>query len=285
MLDRESPDVVDICTPPRTHAGIAIEAMKAGCQVMIEKPMATSVEDCDEIMRVAGASGVKVGVAHSDLFYPPFVRARELVTSGEIGEFKGMRVFLSTPTGYMTAREDHWAHKLPGGVIGESGPHAVYMTLAFINPVREVHARGHKLLDQYPWSRFEDYRIELAGEDAVSSITSVYTSDEWAGEVELWGTKGLLKLDLEVMSLVRQRRKDLGRLSVARSGVAGALGIVSGIVRTGASVAARRYRNTHELLLEGFLTAVSTGSEPPVSGAEGREAVRVMDLIAAGLDS
>ncbi|MFN2500332.1 MAG: hypothetical protein ABR557_14730, partial [Pyrinomonadaceae bacterium] len=47
-----------------------------------------------------------------------------------------MRIMLSTPTDYMTSREDHWAHKLPGGVIGESGPHIVYMTLAFINPIR-----------------------------------------------------------------------------------------------------------------------------------------------------
>lgn len=284
MLERERLDLVDVCTPPRTHAEVAIEAMKNGSHAMIEKPMATSVKDCDEILRVADAQDAMVCVAHSDLFYPPFMRARKLAAAGAIGEFKGMRIFLSTPTSYMTSKEDHWAHKLPGGVIGESGPHVVYMTLAFINPVDEVQARGYKLLPDYPWARFDDYRLELAGKQGVSSITSVYTSDEWAGEVEIWGTRGLLKLDLELMSMVRQDRKDLGRFSVARSGLKGAAGTVADMAKTALAVLAKRYRNTHEILLQGFVDAIREDKPIPVSGEEGREAVRVMDLIAAQLD-
>ena len=115
--------------------------------------MATSVAECDEIISEAQAAGVKVGVAHSDLFYDSFMKARELVTHDVIGECRGMRIFLSTPTDYMTSRPDHWAHKLPGGVFGESGPHVVYMTLAFINPTLRRRA-GKKVLD-YPWSQYE----------------------------------------------------------------------------------------------------------------------------------
>jgi len=127
MLLEERPDLVDICTPPKTHAAVAVEAMSRGCHVLIEKPMAVNVAECDEILRASRENNVKVCVAHSDLFYPPFLRARELVAQGAIGDFTGMRIFLSTPTDYMTSRENHWAHRLPGGVIGEAGPHAVYM--------------------------------------------------------------------------------------------------------------------------------------------------------------
>jgi predicted dehydrogenase len=283
MLERERLDLVDVCTPPRTHAPVAIAAIEAGCNVLIEKPMAVSVEECDQIVRMARERAVKVCVAHSDLFYPPFLRARRLVSRGALGEFRGMRVFLSTPTSYMTAKEEHWAHKLPGGVIGESGPHVVYMTLAFINPVLEVHARGSKLLP-YPWSRYDDYRIDLVGERAVSSITSVYTSDQWAGQVDIWGANGLIKLDLELMSLLNQRRPNLSRGRVALSGVRESYALMRDTVGAGVALLAGRYRNTHEILIGRFVDSILEGGPTPVTVEEGREAVRVMGLIVDQLD-
>jgi predicted dehydrogenase len=284
MLDQERPDLVDVCTPPRTHAAIALRAIDHGCHVLIEKPMAVSMDECDGIIDAARRRGVKVCVAHSDLFYPPFIRARRQVARGTIGEFGGMRIFLSTPASYMTAREDHWAHRLPGGVIGESGPHVVYMTLAFINPIREVRVLGSKLLP-YPWSRFDDYRIELVGDRATSSITAVYTSDQWAAEVDIWGSHGLLKLDLELMSLASQRRPGLGRWQVASSGIRASAAVAGHTLRAGAAALSGRYRNTHELLIEGFIRSIAEDRDPPVSAQEGREAVRVMGLVAEALET
>src|SRR5437588_7401339 len=48
MLSSEKPDLVDICTPPRTHAALAVEAARHGCHLLIEKPMALSVADCEQ---------------------------------------------------------------------------------------------------------------------------------------------------------------------------------------------------------------------------------------------
>src|SRR5690348_6726516 len=47
LLAAEKPDLVDICTPPRTHAAVATQAMRGGAHVMIEKPMAIDVKECD----------------------------------------------------------------------------------------------------------------------------------------------------------------------------------------------------------------------------------------------
>jgi predicted dehydrogenase len=282
MLARERVDLVDICTPPPAHASVALQALERGCHVLIEKPMAVTTRECDQIIDAARARGAKVSVAHSDLFYPPFMRARRMVGRGAIGDFMGMRIFLSTPTDYMTSQPNHWAHKLPGGVIGESGPHAVYLTLAFINPIERVTVQASKHL-AFPWSRFDDYRIELIGEKSASSIASVYTSDQWAAEVDIWGTRGMLKLDLELMSLVRHDRRDLSAGKVARSGLAESLALVKDTARTGLSVLARRYKNTHDILIEGFIDSILRDTPPPVTGEDGREAVRVMNLIAEQL--
>src|SRR5215217_627653 len=90
MLTKEKPDLVDICTPPKTHAKLAIQAIQAGSNVLIEKPMAQSLEECDAIIAAARENDVKVCVAHSDLFYYPFIEARKLVREGAIGPFRGM---------------------------------------------------------------------------------------------------------------------------------------------------------------------------------------------------
>src|SRR5206468_11526176 len=152
LLAAERPDMVDICTPPRTHAALATQALHGGAHVMIEKPMAISTEECDQIIDAARQTNRKICVAHSDLFYESFMEARDRVVRGDIGEFRAMRILLSTPTDYMTSRKDHWAHRLPGGVFGESGPHPTYLALAFISPIQEVKVHGVHLLKDYTWS-------------------------------------------------------------------------------------------------------------------------------------
>jgi len=58
MLAKEKPDIVDICTPPKTHAKLAIQVMQAGSHVLIEKPMAQSVEECDAIITAAAHTSI-----------------------------------------------------------------------------------------------------------------------------------------------------------------------------------------------------------------------------------
>ena len=279
MLAEESPDLVDVCTPPKTHRPVAVEALEHGSNVLIEKPMALNVEECDAIIAAAKQNDATVCVAHSDLFYSPFLRAKDRLARGEIGDFMGMRILFSTPTDYMVSKEDHWAHKLPGGVIGETGPHAVYMALAFINPIVDVRASGSKQLD-YPWSAFEEYRLELVGERATCTVTSVYTTDQWAAQVDLWGTQGMLKLDLELMSMVGYHRPALTPVGIASSGLSESAQLIRDTFRVGTDVLFRRFKSTHDLLIEGFVDSILDRRPPPVSAEEGKEAVRVMASIA-----
>lgn len=278
MLLNEKPDLVDICTPPGTHASLAVEAMKHGCHVLIEKPMALTVPDCDEIVNASRQFKVKVCVAHSDLFYYPFMKAREVVRNGGIGEFRGMRIFLSTPTDYMTSQKEHWAHKLPGGVIGETGPHIAYMTLAFINPVHEVQVQAAKILE-YPWSLAEDYRIDLIGERAISSVTLSYAGDQWAARVDLLGSKGILLLDLQSLSFVTYRRPNLKPGDIGLSMLRESVQTLLGTVTNGLRFLTGSLRSTHDILVGAFVDSILNQTGPPVTAEEGREAVKVTHMI------
>jgi len=283
MLEAEQLDVVDICSPPRTHAELAIGSLKAGAHALIEKPMAINTEECDQILAVAQENGRKICVAHSDLFYPSFLKAREIVKQGSIGDFGGMRIFLSTPVDYITSKPDHWAHRLPGGVIGETGPHVIYMALAFINPIQTVRVDARKQLNQFPWSPYEDYRLDLIGENATCSVALTYATNRWAVQLDLWGSEGHLKFDLETQTLIVHGRSDLKPMTLGISAVKEAGQMLSGTLGTSLSYLTGRFENTHERLVREFVESIRSGSPTPVPPEEGREAVRVMDLLVSQL--
>jgi predicted dehydrogenase len=253
--------------------------MSRGCHVLCEKPLAATVADCDMIVEAAHRCGVKVCVAHNNLFYWPFMQAREMVTRGEIGEFRGMQICLSTPTDDMTSQEKHWAHRLPGGVLGETGPHVAYMSLAFINPIRRVSIEAIKLL-QYPWSPFEDFRINLIGDMAICSATLTYATNQCQARVDLFGSDATLTLDLEGRYLVKQRREDLRPITVGRSVLSEARQILGDLFFNTARYVSGRFPTSHDILVRKFIESLLDGTAPPVSAEEGRETVRVTKMIA-----
>jgi predicted dehydrogenase len=246
MLEAERLDAVDICSPPRSHADLAVRSLEAGAHVLIEKPMAISTGECDRIIAASESTGRKICVAHSDLFYPSFLKARELLKRGTIGEFQGMRIFLSTPVDYITSKPAHWAHKLPGGVIGETGPHIVYMALAFINPIKDARVQARKQLAQFPWSPYEDYRVELIGDGATCSVALTYATNRWAVQLDLWGSDGHMKFDLETQTVVLHGRADLKPVTLGISAIQEAGQILAGTAGTSLRYATGQLENTHE---------------------------------------
>jgi predicted dehydrogenase len=285
MLKVERLDAVDICSPPRTHAELAIRSLQAGAHTLIEKPMAINTEECDRIVAAARGSGRKICIAHSDLFYPSFLKAREMVKAGTIGQFRGMRIFLSTPVDYITSKPDHWAHKLPGGVIGETGPHVIYMTLAFINPIRAVRIDARKQLARFPWSPYEDYRLDLIGDEASCSVALTYATNRWAVQLDLWGSEGHMKFDLETQTLLIHGRADLKPTTLGLSAFKEATQMLGDTIGTSLSYVTGKFENTHERLIREFVDSIRNGSPTPVPPEEGREAVRVMDLLVSQLPS
>jgi predicted dehydrogenase len=149
MLSEQKSDLVIISTPPKAHANLAVEAIQAGAHVLVEKPMANSAADCDRMIEAAAQCDRKLGVMHNQLFNPAFEKARRIVSDEAFGRFLGMRIWLATSVDYMTSKQDHWAHKLPGGMVGETGPHAIYLSLAFLRNVKDVQVHYKKLLPEY----------------------------------------------------------------------------------------------------------------------------------------
>ena len=284
MLKKEKPDVVDVCTPPKVHAPVAIEAMENGCHVLLEKPMASSLSDCDKMIQASRKHGVKLSVVHNQRFYPPFLKAEQLVKNGSIGELTGMRILSLTPREEYLVHENHWIHRLPGGVIGETGPHVVYMSLAFVRNVKNVEVIARKITD-YPWVLFDDYRIEIEGENITSSIIVSHASNYTASKVELFGTEYLLEMDLQSMLLVRYKRCNLKPLDVAKSSISVAWQMIRGIASNTIKTMLGKSMLGHNIMIEKFVKSIINNESVPVSPEEGKETVRILELIVDKLRS
>ena len=85
-------DIVSICTPPGTHAEIAIKALESGCHVLLEKPMATSLAECDAILAAAEKANRIISVVAQSRFISNIRNAIDMVRGGKYGKLYYSRI-------------------------------------------------------------------------------------------------------------------------------------------------------------------------------------------------
>jgi len=85
LLSRPDLDLVSVCTPPYTHAPIAIDFLKAGKHVLVEKPMASSLEECDAMLAAADAGQRVLSVIGQNRFRDPVFKLKRVLDSGMAG--------------------------------------------------------------------------------------------------------------------------------------------------------------------------------------------------------
>ena len=91
ILDQEI-DLVDVCTPPYVHAEISINALRSGKNVVCEKPMAASLQECDEMLKARDESGKKLSIIAQNRFRLPVRNLKALLDSGMAGKVRHVTV-------------------------------------------------------------------------------------------------------------------------------------------------------------------------------------------------
>lgn len=162
MIKIESLDAVVVCTPHPFHASPSIAAMEAGSHVLVEKPLASSLEDCDVLIAVAKKAGVKLGTVSQRRFYEPCRRIRRAIDAGRIG-----KPILGTATlfgwrGEDYYRSDPWRGKWieeGGGVLVNQAPHQLDLLQWYMGPIDEVFGYWDNL--NHPYIEVEDTAVAI----------------------------------------------------------------------------------------------------------------------------
>jgi predicted dehydrogenase len=191
-------DVVDVCTPPSSHASIARDALAAGKYLLIEKPLVTDVTEWDGMIDLLGESKGQITVIHNLKFSPSVQQAKRWVDEGRIGRvIRVQREFLTSPsTDRMLVGSDHWSHKLPGGRWFETLPHELYLTYHFVGPMEldgasVIHGDGAP-----PGAPAEEVLITLSNNTCLATIHFSANCNQNRRIFTVQGTDGIISVDL-----------------------------------------------------------------------------------------
>lgn len=127
ILDKNI-DVVHLCLPHYLHSVMAIKAMRAGIHVLTEKPIAISLQEADEMLRVQKESGVKLGVIFQTRYSKSVKKLRKMIAQGDFGKILYARSFLTwnRPSDYYQGSDwkGTW-EKEGGGVLIDQAIHSI----------------------------------------------------------------------------------------------------------------------------------------------------------------
>ena len=110
-------EIVYVATPHQFHATHAVLAAEHGKHLLIEKPLALTLEDCDAIIAAAARAGVRLVVGHSHSFDAPILRLRKLVNSGLFGPVRMIAAFNYTDYLYRPRRPEELDTAQGGGAV------------------------------------------------------------------------------------------------------------------------------------------------------------------------
>ncbi len=283
LLKEQQLDVVHILTPPQTHADVAVLAMEAGVNVLVEKPMAVSVEEADRMVQTAQRTGMRLCVDHNRLFDPVMLRAKEMVARGAIGEVVGVEAFQGyirvSPNGHSS--EAGWVSQLPGGLVQNIAPHPISLLLAFMPEAKPV-AIATKRTGLCPVSPFEEVRVTFEGKRGLGMLTLSLSPQPYLNYLTVYGSEATFQINLNNNTLIVYKQRRLPKL-LAKSwfNIDQSLQLLTNTLKSGFEVLTGKvsFYPGMGYLIRHYYDSLQSGGPPPVSGEAGREVTRVLDLI------
>jgi len=227
LLEEEPLDAVVIATPPNTHCRIALAAIEKGLHVLLEKPMAVSLAECDTIIQAAISRGVLVTLSHEKRFNPGFEKINQIIEEGWLGRIFYLVVHWSAavrlepnelcPPDYRASYLWRWTTAdAGGGILSDHLPHYLdlwrWWTRSELKSidVELLNVRRDLIGDEELGGPHEDFSVALlkfvngcvgvfesgnAGR-GISPIQQIGSAaGEWSEYGMIYGTRGHLVFD------------------------------------------------------------------------------------------
>lgn len=287
VLEDKEIQAVELLTPHHLHCPMTVQAAQAGKHISVQKPMALSAAEADEMITAANTAGVILRVYETFVFYPPAVRAREMIEAGEIGELRAVRMHISTGTSDtawkvpLSAWLWRFNEKLCGGgpLVFDHGYHLFSLAYYLGGPVEKVYAwidqtpvreaAGIVKIDAPAMIIFQFKAPRCYGELDIEytprmRIHSDYYADD--DRIELIGEKGML-----FINRYTARTVDLPELMLFKNGKT-----------TPIPVTGVEWHDSFTATTIDFIEKLKTGGQPRLDGPTGKA---VLQFALAALQS
>ncbi|MBM3735106.1 MAG: Gfo/Idh/MocA family oxidoreductase [Acidobacteria bacterium] len=162
MLGQASVEAVVLCTPHPLHAAHAVLAARRGAHVLVEKPLATTLADCDAIISAAAAGGVKLGVVSQRRLFEPVQRMKAAIDAGKIGRPILGTFHMLSWRDQAYYRSDPWRGRWDtegGGVLVNQSPHQLDILQWLMGPIEEISGYWSNL--SHPFVEVDDTALAM----------------------------------------------------------------------------------------------------------------------------
>jgi len=287
MVRENNIDLVIVCNPHPFHKDVAIKAAQAGAHVLVEKPLAATLEDSDAMITACKQAGVRLGVISQRRWYAPVKRIHDAIEAGKIGTpvlgTINMLGWRDKP--YYDA--DPWRGTWEmegGGVLVNQAPHQLDILLWFMGEVDEVYGVWRNL--NHPYIKVEDTALAIV-KFKNGGIGNIIVSNSEKpgifGKVQVHGSNGAsigVQTDGGAMfiagmsSVLEPPVNDLWT-------VPGEESLLAGWVKEDSELFERIDPTIYymERQIEDFLQALDENREPLVNGETGRRTVELFTAI------
>jgi len=269
LVSRKDIDAVSICTPVHLHAEQTVRAAEEGKHVLVEKPMARDVLECDDMIRACEKAGVILMVGFMKRFNPGFQKIKELLSSGALGKPHFMEVHWTL---YDIKGSNAFRYKAytGGGIFQDHGSHYIDLFRWWLNDeVSEVTAELNLIVSG---REVEDHAVVMMrfkrGAIAVIETSRVGPSHEQYGLWErgqIYCTRGAILFDVPDWTSY-----ELPIIKILKEG----------LWETATMYKRGRYPPLHYMFkreIDYFVECVISGKEPLVTGWDGRAAIEVIN--------
>jgi len=273
-------DFVDICTPISTHAELACEAAKHGQNIFLEKPMARSSKECDQITHEISKNKVKLCICHNQLFLPTVMQAKAMVDSGDFSPsyfrvlVRESAELIGAPNWIMTPEQ--------GGALWETGAHAAYLQLHFLKNIEKVWAIGEKI----EHSVYDHFIIMLSNSNKTLGVIEISWLAKKKEEVfEFIDSKGKKFQILNYNFFLEFPEKPEKNL------IQGFYRDQKQTIKKWTKFFLTNIRNRtltncipQYTLITKFIESIKNDTDPPVTSEDGRKTVRLLEYIEESLN-
>ena len=211
LLKNPDIDAIDLLVPHHLHAPMTIEALEAGKHVSVQKPMANSLRECDQMIHSARDTGLKLRILENFRFYPPYLLAMDLIKQGKLGRVSSIHIKLGAGSGGWEVPIESWIWRFDESLSGggeftwDDGYHKWSIARWFLGDVESiigyldytglVEDDENAILDapaSFVWKYKQPRTLgsfEIAYMRDAKFPSSYYSADE---RVELSGDKGYI---------------------------------------------------------------------------------------------
>ena len=273
MLEKEEIDIIDIATPIQFHKQQAIDAIKLGKHVIVEKPIAASSKDAEEMIEVAKKNKVLLSVYHTMRAYPVIQEIKRILEKKEIGNTLLLQ-FLTT-----YGELQPWLKKQKWGALWEIGIHRIYLALYLLGKVKKVNAESYE--------GQKNFKITLFSENGIGEIHILNSGFDFASDfLTIYGEKGKITAPSpEFNTFTKIDRKEENWLNIFKEEIFNNIKLSSAIAKRGFEyITSGSKILPHYLILDNFVNATLHHERLLIPPEEGLEALKILEKVESILD-